>query len=94
VPDQEGGTACLKGYRVHGRRLAAARVTQCSDCVQQLHTVPNRDDAKLLQGIVREARNRSAAMVLKQLEVEPIHQPNDGFRRPFPAGGALDAAPV
>ena len=39
------------GCCVNGRRLTAPLVTQRSDGVQQLHAVPNRGDAKLLQGL-------------------------------------------
>src|SRR6202035_2769917 len=61
----------LPGYFVQFRcRAPYARtglVTQRSDGVQQLHTVPNRGDAKLLQGLVRQAReNRLVYVILAE----------------------------
>ena len=43
-------------WSVNRGRLTARLVTQSSDGIQQLHTVPERGDAKLLQGLVRQAR--------------------------------------
>ena len=45
-----------RGPWVNGGRLAAPIVTQSSDGIQQLYTVPKRRDAKLLQVLVRQAR--------------------------------------
>ena len=59
--------AAGRGRCVNGGRLAARVVTQSRDGVEQLHAVPNRGDAKLLQGLVRQARkNRLVYVVLAE----------------------------
>src|ERR1700758_4812136 len=45
-----------RGRRVNCRPLAARVAAQSSDCIQQLQPMPDCRDAKLLQGLVRQAR--------------------------------------
>src|SRR6516165_3956864 len=68
-------------------RLDARIGAQRSDGVQQLHTVPNRGDAKLLQGLVRQARkNRLVYVILAECRLilseaqapQPDHDVHDG----------------
>jgi hypothetical protein len=80
-----------RGRCVNRWRLDARVATQSGDGIQQLHTVPNRRDAKLLQGLVRQARkNRLVYVVLaERLLVLPkakapqpdhnVHDENLGF---------------
>ena len=72
---------------VNRRRLTARLVTQSGDGVQQLYTVPNRGDAKLLQGLVRQARkNRLVYVILAECRLvlpeaqapQPDHDVHDG----------------
>src|SRR5262245_54666267 len=52
---------------VSGGCLTARLVTQRSDGIQQLHAVPKRRDAKLLQVLVRQARkNRLVYVILAE----------------------------
>ena len=49
------------------RALAARVATQSSDGIEQLHSVPKRGDAKLLQVLVRQARkNRLVYVILAE----------------------------
>src|SRR5262245_36232807 len=84
-----------------------ARVaTQSTDGVQQLHTVPKRGDAKLLQVLVREARENRLVyvilaedrLVLAEAEApQPDHDvhdsaPNSGLLHIIvPSGGSVHA---
>src|ERR1700719_2613359 len=79
------GARC--GRCLDGGRLTALVVTQRSDGVQQLHTVPNRGDAKLLQGLVRQTRkNRLVYVILAEGRLvppeaeapQPDHNVHDG----------------
>jgi hypothetical protein len=57
------GARC--GRSVNGGRLTALVVTQSSDGVEQLEPVTDCCDAKLLQGLVRQARkNRFVYLIL------------------------------
>ena len=52
---------------VRAHRLAACIGAQSSDSVEQLHTVSKRRDAKLLQVLVRQAReNRLVYVILAE----------------------------
>ena len=70
-----------------GWSLLARVATQSSDSIQQLHAVPNRGDAKLLQGLVRQARkNRLVYLILPERRLvlaetqapQPDHNVHDG----------------
>jgi hypothetical protein len=61
--------------------------SQSGNRIQQLHTVPNRGDAKLLQGLVRQARkNRLVYVILAERRLvlaeakapQPDHDVHDG----------------
>src|SRR5215813_13693309 len=59
------GTRC--GRCVNEGRLTARVATQSSDGIQELHTVTKRGDAKLLQVLVRQAReNRLVNVILAE----------------------------
>src|SRR5262249_39780492 len=55
------GTRC--GRCVKGRRPTARVVTQSSDGIQEFHTVTERGNAKLLQVLVRQARENRLVYV-------------------------------
>ena len=76
-----------RGRCVNGRRLAARVVTQSSDGIEQLHAVPERRDAKLLQVLCRQARkNRLVYLILAEGRLilpeakapQPDHNVHDG----------------
>ena len=78
------------GRSVNGGRLAARVATQRSDGIQQFHAVPNRGDAKLLEGLLRQARkNRFVYVVLAECRLvvskakapQPDHDVHDGAPR-------------
>src|SRR6516165_11367820 len=67
--------------------LHARVATQCSDGIQQLHTVSKRRDAKLLQVLMRQAReNRLVYVILAEDRLilpeaqapQPDHNVHDG----------------
>src|SRR5215471_12526815 len=75
------------GRCLDGGRLTTVVFTQSSDGVQQLHTVPNRGNAKLLQGLVRQSRkNRLVYVILAECRLilpeaqapQPDHNVHDG----------------
>src|SRR5262249_50751535 len=99
------GARC--GRCLDGGRLTTVVFTQSSDGVQQLHTVPNRGDAKLLQGLVCQARkNRLVYVILAECRLilseaqapQPDHDVHDGA--PYsglphiivPSGGSVQEA--
>jgi hypothetical protein len=76
-----------RGPCVNGWRLAARVAAQGGDGLQQLHTVPNRNDAKLLQRLVRQAgKNRLVYVILAECRLilpeaqapQPDHNVHDG----------------
>ena len=76
-----------RGRCVNGGRLAARVATQSSDGIEQLHAVPERGDAKLLQVLVRQARkNRLVYLILAECRLilpeaqapQPDHNVHDG----------------
>jgi hypothetical protein len=84
-----------RGPCVNGWRLAARVAAQGGDGLQQLHTVPNRNDAKLLQRLVRQARqDRFVYLILAEgclippeaQAPQPDHDVHDGA--PQSGGGA------
>src|SRR6202030_2382763 len=75
------------GRAVTGWRLAACVAGLRGDGRQHLHTVPNRGDAKLLQGLVRQTRkNRLVYVILAEGRLvppeaeapQPDHNVHDG----------------
>src|SRR5262245_40221746 len=87
------GARC--GRCVKGGRPTAYVDTQSSDGLQQLNTVPNRNDAKLLQVLFRQARkNRLVDVILAECRLilpeaqapQPDHNVHDGA--PTIGGGA------
>jgi hypothetical protein len=76
-----------RGRCVNGWRLAVRVAVQSSDGIQQLHAVPKRRDAKLLQVLVRQAReNRLIYVILTECRLilpeaqapQPDHNVHDG----------------
>ena len=74
-------------YCRDGGRLTTRVATQSSDGIQQLHTVTKRGDAKLLQVLVRQAReNRLVYVILAEDRLvlpeaqapQPDHNVHDG----------------
>src|ERR1700722_7475597 len=49
---------------VNRRRLAARVVTESSDCIEQLHPMPECRDAKLLQVLLRKARKNGLVYLI------------------------------
>ena len=82
-----GAWGTRRGRCVNGGRLAARVAPQGSDGIQQLHTVPKRCDAKLLQVLVRQTRkNRLVYVILAEYRLilpeaqapQPDHNVHDG----------------
>ena len=82
-----GAWGTRRGRCVNGGRLTARVVTQSSDGVEQLHPVPKRRDAKLLQVLCRQARkNRLVYVILAECRLilpeaqapQPDHNVHDG----------------
>src|SRR5262249_53218299 len=78
-----------RGRYVKGRRLTVWVATQGSNGVQQLHTMPKRRDAKLLEVLVRQARQNRLVYVIfaenclvlpKAQALQPDHNVHDGPR--------------
>src|SRR5262245_65850492 len=93
-----------RGRCVSRGRLAARVVTQRSDSIEQLHTVPKRRDAKLLEVLFRHARkNRLVYVILAECRLilaeaqapQPDHDVHDGaphsglLRIIVPSGGSV-----
>src|SRR6476646_8825785 len=81
-----------RGPRVNQGRLAAPLAAQGSNGIQQLHTVSKRRDAKLLQVLVRQAReNRLVYVILAAdrlvLAEAQAPQPEHSVHRGAPQSG-------
>src|SRR5262249_60294689 len=79
------GTRC--GRCVGGRSLTARVATQSSDCIEQLHPVPECCDAKLLQVLFRQTRKNclvylilaECRLILSEAQApQPDHDVHDG----------------
>src|SRR6516225_9009419 len=88
-----GACGTRLGCRVNGGRLTARVAEQGSDCIQELHTVTKRGDTKLLQVLVRQARENRLVyviltedrLVLREAQApQPTSNIHDG--RPNPMG--------